>query len=147
MKIIKFYKPNEPYGELSNFSDHSVEIDGKTWPSVEHYFQAQKFKGSEHEEKIRQLNSPMDAKICGKDRSKPLRKDWHAVRDEVMREAVYAKFTQHPKLREFLLSTGDSLLIEASNTDSYWAAGPTGRGRNTLGLILMDVRRMLRKHY
>lgn len=143
MRIITFYKPGDAYGEFSNFSRHPIEMDGKTWPSVEHYFQAQKFKGSEHEEEIRQLPSPMEAKISGTNHSKPLRQDWEAVKEKVMRNAIYAKFTQHSELRKLLLSTGDSLLVEASKSDSFWGAGPTGNGRNTLGLILMEVRQLL----
>lgn len=145
MKKITFYKPSSAYGDFSNFSNHPIEVDGKVWPSVEHYFQAQKFKGSEHEEQIRQLCSPMEAKISGSDRLKPLRQDWESVKEEVMKSAIYAKFTQHPELRSLLLSTDDSLLVEASRSDSYWGAGPTGTGRNTLGLILMQVRESLRE--
>jgi ribA/ribD-fused uncharacterized protein len=57
----------------------------------------------------------------GRDRSKPLRSDWEAVKDDVMREAVWAKFSQHAKLREILLGTGEAVLVEHTTNDSYWA--------------------------
>jgi len=39
---ILFYRVNEPFGCFSNFSRHPVSIDGRTWPTTEHYFQAMK---------------------------------------------------------------------------------------------------------
>ena len=50
MKSIVFYRVSEPYGEFSNFSPHPIKLKGLTWPTSEHYFQAQKFVGTEHEE-------------------------------------------------------------------------------------------------
>ena len=41
------------FGEFSNFAPFPVQIDGKKWPTSEHYFQAQKFVGDEHVEAIR----------------------------------------------------------------------------------------------
>lgn len=40
---IKFYKPKDPYGCFSNFSRHPILLDGRTWATTEHYFQAQKY--------------------------------------------------------------------------------------------------------
>ncbi len=52
MTTIRFYYENEvPYGCFSNFSAHSVVLKGVTWPTTEHYFQAQKFAGKALEEK------------------------------------------------------------------------------------------------
>src|SRR3954470_21637957 len=108
MKKILFYRPKEPYGEFSNFSPHSIEVDGKVWPTSEHYFQAQKFAGTEHEERVRLCKTPRAAADLGRSRKLPLRRDWEAVKDEVMREAVLAKFSQHADLRAVLLGTGDA---------------------------------------
>ena len=46
---INFYSTAGEYGGFSNFSRHSVFLKGKRWPTTEHYFQAQKFAGTEHE--------------------------------------------------------------------------------------------------
>lgn len=138
--IIYFYKVDEPYGCFSNFAPYPIELQGKIWPTSEHYFQAQKFPGTEHMEAIRQVTSPMIAARMGRSRQRPLRSDWENVKDSIMREAVLAKFTQHQELREILLGTGDALLVEHTKNDSYWGDGGDGSGRNRLGEILIDVR-------
>lgn len=104
--VIQFYRVSDPYGCFSNFSSHPIQLDGKVWPTSEHYFQAQKFRDEDLQEQVRQTASPMIAARFGRDRSKPLRPDWEAVKDDVMRRAVRAKFTQHGDLRLELLATG-----------------------------------------
>ncbi len=141
--IINFYHLEDEYGCFSNFARYPIKLKGKTWPTSEHYFQAQKFAGTDHEEAIRLAETPMIAAQMGRDRTKPLRSDWEAIKDEVMREAVMAKFRQHPELREILLGTGQRLLIEHTGNDSYWGDGGDGRGKNRLGRILMEVREKL----
>jgi ribA/ribD-fused uncharacterized protein len=145
MNTIRFYRVEEPYGEFSNFAPFPIRLMGKTWPTTEHYFQGQKFPGTQHEEDIRVLKSPMNAARAGRDRKKPLRKDWESVKDAIMREAVRAKFTQHPELGELLLSTGDAHLIEHTVNDGYWGDGGDGTGKNKLGLILIEIRAELRR--
>ena len=75
MKTITFYRVREPYGEFSNFSPHPIELKGRTWPTSEHYFQAQKFAGTEYEETIRlaaMKQTQRDARIRWmKDRALP----------------------------------------------------------------------------
>jgi N-glycosidase YbiA len=146
MKTIKFYRVNDPYGEFSNFAPYSIQLKGKEWRTTEHYFQAQKFPDTEHEEAIRLEPSPMIAARMGRDRKKPLRKDWEVIKDNLMREAVLAKFTQHSKLKELLLSTGEAYLVEHTTNDSYWGDGGDGSGQNKLGQILMSVREELRRN-
>jgi ribA/ribD-fused uncharacterized protein len=143
-EVIHFYSPRDEYGCFSNFSRHRVFLDGKTWPTSEHYFQAQKFAGTPHEEEVRRQETPRQAADLGRDRKRPLRKDWEAVKDDVMREAVRAKFSQHEELRAILLGTGDALLVEHTERDAYWGDGGDGSGKNMLGRILMEVREELR---
>jgi hypothetical protein len=145
MKQILFYRLNEPYGEFSNFSPHPFELNGRVWPTSEHYFQAQKFAGTEHDEAVRQAQSPMIAARMGRSRERPLRADWESVKDNIMREALQAKFTQHLSLRSLLLETGDAELIEHTKNDGYWADGGDGTGKNRLGQLLMELRMQLRK--
>ncbi len=63
-----------------------------------------------------------------------------------MLKALTAKFSRdnHPELFEFLLSTGDAMLVEHTPRDKYWADGGDGgtgaRGLNMLGKLLMKVR-------
>ena len=66
------------------------------------------------------------------------------VKDDIMREVVMAKFTQHKALTATLLSTGDAMLVEHTANDNYWADGGDGSGKNMLGKILMEVREAIR---
>ncbi len=142
---IEFYRERDvPYGCFSNFSKHGFTLGGKPWQTVEHYFQAQKFPGTPQEEAIRLAPDSMTAKNLGNSHDYPLRADWQAVKDDVMREAVRAKFSQHPDIRAVLLGTGQEVLVEAARNDSYWGYGPDGQGKNRLGKVLMEVREELR---
>ena len=111
MNTIHFYRLNEPYGEFSNFSPHPIELKGKVWPTSEHYFQAQKFADSEREESIRSAKSPMIAARMGRNRQRPLRNDWENIKEDIMREALRAKFLQHPALAELLIETGNAEIV------------------------------------
>src|SRR5262249_55464837 len=104
--VINFYRVSDDYGCFSNFAPYPIELDGKRWPTSEHYFQAQKFEDAHHQEAIRQQKSPMIAARMGRDRKKKLRPDWESVKVAIMRNAVRAKFTQHDDIRQVLLSTG-----------------------------------------
>ncbi len=141
--VINFYSVNDECGEFSNFAPYPISLDGKTWPTSEHYFQAQKFEDDAYREKIRKTKSPMQAARLGRDRKQKLRRDWESVKIGVMRKAVLAKFTQHEDLRELLLSTGESKLVEHTENDDFWGDGGDGRGKNWLGRILMEIRESL----
>lgn len=141
---IYFYKISDEYGCFSNFSHYGFELDGKWWMTSEHYFQAQKFCGTEYEEIIRLLDNPMKAAEMGRNRSFPLREDWEQVKDDVMRKAVYAKFSQNNELKDILLKTGSEDIIENTSNDYYWGCGTNGSGTNMLGIILMEIRDKLK---
>ena len=142
--MISFYVPSDEYGFLCNFSAHGFNLDNRYWPTVEHYFQAQKFSGSDQEERIRVSRTPKEAKNLGKTRKLPLRSDWEDVKVDVMRSALNAKFTTHANLRDALLATGDEELVENAPTDYFWGCGKLGGGQNMLGKLLMETRQALR---
>jgi ribA/ribD-fused uncharacterized protein len=144
-EVIHFYSVADEYGCFSNFAAYPIRLRGKSWPTSEHFFQAQKFNDRSHQGQIRKAKSPMTAARLGRDRKKKLRKDWESVKIGIMREAVLAKFTQHEDLRDVLLSTGDAKLVEHTSNDSFWGDGGDGSGENWLGRILMEVREKLRK--
>jgi ribA/ribD-fused uncharacterized protein len=143
--VINFYSSSDEHGYLSNFAAYPINLDGKTWPTSEHYFQAQKFKEPEHQETIRKAGSPMIAARLGRSRKRPLRRDWESVKVAIMRKAVLTKFTQHAELREQLLATADAKIVEHTERDDYWGDGGDGSGKNMLGRILMEVREELRR--
>jgi len=140
---INFYGVYDDYGCFSNFAPYPIKLKGQTWPTSEHYFQAQKFAGTEMEGKIRKAKNPMKAANMGRNRRIKLRRDWEKVKDSIMKDAVMAKFKQHEEIRITLLQTGDRKLVEHTSNDTYWGDGGDGKGRNMLGKILMQVREEL----
>lgn len=145
MKQIKFYKEKDKYGSFSNFSRHYIKLDGHVWPTTEHYFQAMKFKSIIFHDEIRNMKTPMEAALFGRDRTKPIRNDWEEIKDEVMKKALIAKFSQWQDLKDLLISTGNATLIEHTKNDSYWGDGGNGSGKNKLGRLLMEIREEIKK--
>lgn len=126
------------YAFLSNFYESPIEQDRIIYPTVEHYFQAQKTLDFEERLMIARAGTPGQAKRMG--RSVTLRKDWEDVKLEVMEFAVREKFTTHAELRKQLIATGDEELVEGNWwKDRFWGVCE-GTGQNHLGQILMKVR-------
>jgi len=141
---IRFFSKSETHREFSNFAPFPIDLDGLRWPTVEHYYQAQKFADPELQQRVRKLPKPAAAKaIADKHRAK-VRPDWIEAKDAVMELAVRRKFELYGELRELLLATGDEELAEAAPTDFYWGIGRDGTGQNKLGLLLMRIRTELR---
>jgi N-glycosidase YbiA len=140
---IYFYKANRPHGYLSNFSLHPIALDGYCWPTVEHYYQAQKFAGTEFSwlnTKIRAAATPEAAAAIGRCADYCPSEDWPDRKLRVMERAVLAKFNGHPELRQLLLATGTAPIVEDSPVDYFWGCGEDRSGLNHLGKILMGVR-------
>ena len=146
---VWFYNRGEPYYEFTNFFPCIVFIDGRDWPTTEHYFQAQKFVGTPYVEKIRMLPGPRDAFQLSRDPAVSCwrRSDWESVKDDIMLKALRVKFTENLSLREKLRGTGEKELVEHTSNDSYWGDGGNGLGLNKLGKLLMQVRRELKEVY
>ena len=140
--VVYFHSPDGTWGAFSNFAPFGFEFQGVYWPTAEHFFQAQKFKGTEYAKRIRKARTPREAAALGRNRDCELRPDWEEVKVCVMRQAVLMKFQAHAKLRELLLATGDEEIVESPG-DPFWGSGADGRGANMLGRILMDVRGVL----
>jgi ribA/ribD-fused uncharacterized protein len=143
---IFFWNERQEYGYLSNFYDHPVEIDGRIWPTTEHYYAAMKTPDFNLQEMIRcNAETPLIAKRMG--RKYPLKPDWEEVKYDVMVHALRAKFSDKT-LQEKLLNTGDAEIYEDSPFDKIWGTGVkggVGTGLNLLGKALMQVREELRK--
>ncbi|HSI84323.1 MAG: NADAR family protein [Candidatus Methylacidiphilales bacterium] len=137
---IRFFGKDNPNGEFSNFAPYPFTLDDAEWPTVEHYFQAQKFLDPIEKERVRVAASPAKARSLGRRRTVPIRTDWEAVKLGIMKDGVRAKFAQHAELRRILLATGDEEIIEASPRDYTWGCGAKGTGKNLLGKILAEIR-------
>lgn len=143
-KVIKFWSHKQPFFEFSNFYRAVILVDGRQWPTTEHYFQSQKFTDEKLQEMIRRQPTPRAAADAGRNPELPLRPDWEEVKESVMAKAIAAKFEQHPRLRDLLLGTGNAVLVEDSPFDNYWGVGRNGKGQNRLGVLLNQVREKLR---
>ena len=144
--VINFYTTRDAHGYMSNFYKAKIVLDGKEWPSTEHYYQAQKSLDPVVREQIRTAPSSGEAARLG--RACKVRDDWEQIKRGVMYKCVYAKFTQNPHLSFALLATGNAKLVEKTSgtvrPDSVWGDGYYGEGENWLGIILMIVRDILR---
>ncbi len=134
----------DPAHPLASCSRHSFELDGATWPSVEHYYQAMKFEDASYREQIRNAPRPADARKLGKSKKHGRRKDWDRVKETYMTRGTYIKCRTHGEVTEALLASGDRVIMETSQYDYYWGCGRDTRGHNTYGKVLMNVREQLR---
>jgi ribA/ribD-fused uncharacterized protein len=137
---LRFYSKKHEGRELSNFYPSPFESDGVIWPTVEHYFQAQKFLDPTHRGRIRIAGSPGEAKLLGRTKRPKIREDWNYIKDSIMRYAIKKKFLSSDFLYDYLLSTQGRELIEDSPTDYYWGCGAENDGLNMLGKLLMELR-------
>ena len=143
--VIEFNSKSDEYGWLSNFWPVPIEVEGRVWPTVEHWFQGAKFLTGDPElaEKVRTCKTAAGAKKLGRTRSTGFRSDWNNVREEVMLQGLRLKFAAGNELAERLIATGSAELKEKAAWDSYWGTGRTGKGRNRMGALLMKVRQEL----
>ncbi len=126
------------YRFLSNFYESPLRVNGVTYLTVEHFFQASKASNKEDHDYVNSAATPGIAKHRG--RRITLREDWERVKLRVMRLGLRAKFEQNPELKQKLLDTGGAYLEEANSWgDSYWGKCG-GRGHNHLGEMLMELR-------
>lgn len=145
MKSIENF--HDRYYFLSNFFPAPMKVDGKSFKTNEHFFQASKARDEEDFERIRNLSTAFQTKKMG--HQIPMRKDWESVKNDVMLKGLRVKFAM-PELRKELLDTGDATLIEGNDWhDQYWGrcdcSNHGGVGENWLGRLLMQVRDEIRK--
>ena len=155
---VLFNVGDETGGDFSVFSNDAkktVDIAGTTYPTVTHYIgsmEALEAKNDPLNEKIMSAATPKAVKAYLKKLSKM--DSWEAKKEEVMRSAVRAKFTQHPELRSKLLDTGKRPIGFADARDVFWGIGTSmdtdkaklaskWRGLNKLGKILEELRTRL----
>lgn len=127
---------------LGTYSDHPFELEGKTWPTVEHYFQSMKFTvdDPDYGEQIRLAATPEQARKLGRKNKRKLRQDWKTLRRIVMTRGLYTKCRTYSNIAQTLLDTGSRSIIENSQYDYFWGCGRDRRGENTFGKVLVDIR-------
>jgi len=140
MDKIIFSRLKEPYGEFSNFYPIMISVDLKEYKSSEHYYQSKKYEGTKWEDHIRSQEKPFEAAREGRRDDLPLREDWKDVKLLVMRRALVAKFKRDDRMKNLLLSTGNTEIVEYSKKDYFWGRNEDGAGYNMLGKLLMELR-------
>jgi ribA/ribD-fused uncharacterized protein len=130
---------------LSTVTEHPFELEGTTWATAEHYYQAKKFVKPQDVEEITKSESGVDAYKLGNRWWKRGRtKDWKQKRRVMMTRALYTKVMAFDEVKEALLESGDERIVETSMYDPYWGIGRDQRGENMLGQIWMDIRAKVR---
>jgi len=129
---------------LSSFSRHAFQLDDADWPTVEHYYQGMKFIDPDQRAAIRDTPSPAEARQLAEQHPRAVRKDWKKIRKTIMTRGIYIKCLIHSDVATALLETKAQKLVENSQYDYFWGCGRDGRGHNTYGKVLMDVREKLK---
>lgn len=144
---------------FSQWYPASFAVDGFSYATAEHYMMAQKaelFGDAVVAERIRAARTPGEAKALGRQVRGFDEARWLAERFELVVRGNAAKFSQQAACRDFLLATGERVLVEASPLDPIWGIGLAAehphsqnpaqwQGLNLLGFALMRVRQMLRE--
>jgi len=146
---IRFYRSNEkPYGAFSNLYRRSIIFEDREFQTSEHAYQA----GKARKESVREwlLSAPSPSLVAMAAHGLyvwDVVPNWSQIKFDRMRQVLRAKFTQHEDLSDLLLSTGDARLVESTKTDNpvnrLWGE-VNGKGKNMLGVLLMELREELR---
>ncbi len=134
------------------------EVDGIRYATAEHWMMAAKarlFNDAAMVNKIIAAATPAETKELGRRIAGFNAGLWDEHKYELVVTGNLHKFSQHPELKHFLVSTTHDILVEASVTDRVWGIGMAGtdpdrmnpllwKGENLLGFALMKVRDQLK---
>ncbi|HEY9007703.1 MAG TPA: NADAR family protein [Ohtaekwangia sp.] len=133
-------------------------VDGITYKTAEHWMMAQKaslFDEPDIFNKIIASDKPGEVKALGRAIRNFDELQWDKWKYDIVRTGSIHKFHQNKTLRDYLLATGDKVIVEASPSDFIWGIGLSQdekmvenpyvwRGTNLLGFALMEARDFLR---
>jgi hypothetical protein len=154
--VYFFWKSASP---ASQWHPSTFTIDNEEYCCAEQWMmraKAKLFDAPETEVLIMKCRDPRRIKALGGAKYVPKfdSKTWEAHRFDIVVRGNYAKFSQNPNLRDWLLATKDEELIESSPVDRIYGIGYTAEdavkvdrslwGLNLLGKALMEVRTQLR---
>jgi ribA/ribD-fused uncharacterized protein len=136
----------------------SFEVDGVKYKTAEHFMMIQKallFKDSKTRDLMMNASGPQEVKKLGRSVINFDPVIWDQNKEDIVYRGNSAKFSQNKDFKEYILSTGDSILVEASPYDTIWGIGlPESdirvhnpnewHGLNLLGFTLMKVRDSLK---
>ena len=146
-----------PFEVIGNILDNTVK-----YKTAEHWMMAQKallFGDTDTYEKIIYSKTPKEAKVLGREVRNFNEDIWITKRYEIVLKGSLHKFFYDKNLAQYLVSTGDKILVEASPYDKIWGIGmdvntiydienPNNwKGLNLLGFALMEARDTLVEYY
>jgi len=134
------------------------EVDGIIYQTAEHWMMAGKAKLFGDQDALKAIlncDTPKKAKAQGRLVQGFDPNTWDQYKYDIVADGNFHKFTQYTALKDFLLSTGDQVLVEASPVDKVWGIGLSSdthaarnpaawKGDNLLGFALMEVRDKIR---
>lgn len=144
---------------FSQWYDCRLEFDGVQYHTTEQYMMASKarlFGDDGVLNEIMEAPTPFEYKNLGRKIRGFVANVWDANKYDIVVKGNKAKFSQNPAKKEFLLSTGDSIIGEASPYDTIWGIGlgredaqkggvEQWKGENLLSCALMDMRDWLKE--
>jgi ribA/ribD-fused uncharacterized protein len=143
---------------LSQWFKAGFKYNDIYYPTAEHWMMAGKarlFGDQKALQYILDAPTPKDAKDLGREVRGFDQKLWESERYKIVLDGNILKFSQNPDLRDFLLSTEDQILVEASPYDKIWGVGlkkedpsilrpDKWKGLNLLGFALMEARDVIK---
>ena len=143
---------------LSQWYKSDFIIDDVKYCCMEQYMMAEKAKLFNDSETLNLIMDETDQKTIkylGRIVKNFNSNIWDENKYNIVLKGNFAKFSQNNNLKDFLLSTNDSIIVEASPYDKVWGIGmkqddknildvSKWKGKNLLGFALMEVRDMLR---
>lgn len=144
-----FYRANErPYGAFSNLYRREFVFEEVVYPTAEHAYQAGKARKPEVKAWLMAAPSPALLAMAAHGLYYwDVAPNWSTTKFDRMKRILRAKFETHEDLRALLLSTGNRRLVETATVDNavnrLWGE-VDGKGKNMLGVLLMEVRDELR---
>lgn len=156
-EIICFHNPDEEYGWLSNWYLSDLDVDDVCFSSMEQYMMYEKavtFEDFKTAEKILKTQNTAMIKQYGRQVANYNDIIWNGIRQIVVYNGLFVKFSQNVTLRENLRKTGSAVLAECAVKDRVWGIGLSmndpncfdmnkWNGQNLLGFTIMQVREQL----
>ncbi|MES2485185.1 MAG: NADAR family protein, partial [Bacteroidota bacterium] len=153
-------KYNETAGKFcfSQWFETPFTVNNRVYKTSEHWMMAHKallFGDKDNFEKIITCDTPKEAKEFGRQVLGYDEQIWNENKFDIVKLGNIHKFNQHPDFAQYLLKTGDKILVEASPIDTVWGIGLSidsnyidniyaWRGENLLGFVLMETRDFLK---